>query len=806
MDKNFVNIDDLVRQRLGGGEEQERSGAWLRMQDLLDKEMPRDKFVGMLYWRRFLSAMAVLLLVGTITVGGYELSAYKKANSGNTDAIAAVAAPSTTAPVTGNEVNNTSLSTPANTDNANDPKNEPSDKETSKPHHKLLAASHIAKLTGAVNENKHDNNTDKQIHASANTTSNSKTAIGNTVIGSASNNEVAAKETAAVNKEANQPAKEEKVADVVSENKVAEPKAAGKKEIGMKAAKAVAAKGAQSEKAIAAADAPVKVPAAKAAVKTPAANDNNKAEQVAVKKVSEKPAHHDAVAANNTPAHKSAKHEAKTADVKKDAVAKVSGEVAAKESKQGVAKQSATKVKRESIAKLPLGSKAPSAAGKVNEPTGHDVAARVNDLPAAGKLPLGAHAPAAKTVNNTGVAKVADLNKIAAKNNKAVTEKNVPGVVAANKAAVTAANNSVPGVGVKGTGVKPVAGKTAMNVPARKPVTGKKVVQKLVLLERYVKLSPNEGYYHIDTISMESLTEELGPENEDKPYFPRGAKKAGIAGVETTDNTANADGQILPGASASANGKPAMGTKEAGAKKAGGGSSVLENLTAAFNDIKYKASGVKFIPGLAAGVNGTFFAPTSFKGFQFGFTGNFVFGDEWSLATGLGYFHRINGSYSMYDNYYNYTAIPASQGGGYNKQEIDNSYSFSTLHSIEMPLAAKYTNGNFSFFAGANLVYNFAINTGRYTPPVSNNPVYSPIMANDAAPKLEAGDFNSRFGVGCLFGVSYQVTQKVSFDVRDVQTLWDNANTSGAKYISNQLYKNPSLQISIGYRLGKPKK
>ena len=75
MDKNFVNINDLVRQRLGGGEEQERSGAWLRMQDLLDKEMPRDKFVGMLYWRRFLSAMAVLLLVGTITVGGYELSA-----------------------------------------------------------------------------------------------------------------------------------------------------------------------------------------------------------------------------------------------------------------------------------------------------------------------------------------------------------------------------------------------------------------------------------------------------------------------------------------------------------------------------------------------------------------------------------------------------------------------------------------------------------------------------------------------------------------------------------------------------------
>ena len=58
MDKKMISVDDLVRQRLSGGEERERAGAWLQMRELLDKEMPQSPG-GMLYWRRALSAAAL---------------------------------------------------------------------------------------------------------------------------------------------------------------------------------------------------------------------------------------------------------------------------------------------------------------------------------------------------------------------------------------------------------------------------------------------------------------------------------------------------------------------------------------------------------------------------------------------------------------------------------------------------------------------------------------------------------------------------------------------------------------------------
>lgn len=71
MDKNMINIDDLVRQRLSGGEEEERAGAWLRMQELLDKEQPVR---GAVYfsWKRIFSYAAGLVLLAVAGVAGYK--------------------------------------------------------------------------------------------------------------------------------------------------------------------------------------------------------------------------------------------------------------------------------------------------------------------------------------------------------------------------------------------------------------------------------------------------------------------------------------------------------------------------------------------------------------------------------------------------------------------------------------------------------------------------------------------------------------------------------------------------------------
>ncbi len=79
MDKNMINIDDLIRQRLSGGEEEERAGAWLRMQELLDKEQP-VRGAAYFSWKRIFSYAAGLVLLAVAGVAGY------KATQSNTNA------------------------------------------------------------------------------------------------------------------------------------------------------------------------------------------------------------------------------------------------------------------------------------------------------------------------------------------------------------------------------------------------------------------------------------------------------------------------------------------------------------------------------------------------------------------------------------------------------------------------------------------------------------------------------------------------------------------------------------------------
>jgi len=310
-------------------------------------------------------------------------------------------------------------------------------------------------------------------------------------------------------------------------------------------------------------------------------------------------------------------------------------------------------------------------------------------------------------------------------------------------------------------------------------------VERLVVTEHYIKTSDNDGYYHSDTISREIVEEEYDIAANNFPAFR-------AFGPQTYD---------LP----VANGKDnldkttSMDVKEIAHVKKTTGSNSLENLHAAFNDVKSKFTGAHFAPGLTAGINGNFFGPNNFKGFQFGFNGNFIFNDKVSVMADLKYFQRINNNYTLNDNYYTYT--PAASGG-YTKELVVNPYSFSSLHNIELPVYVRYTTGNFDFFAGCNFEYSFAVNTGAY--PLADPTTTTQVSAigADNAPKLKAQDFDSRFGMGYLVGASVQISPKVTLDFRDVQTVWDNGKSSGSKIISGQLYKTPSLQLSIGYQLG----
>lgn len=72
MDKNMIKIDDLLRQRLGDAEEQDRPAAWMQMRDLLDKQMPVTKAA--VNWRRMFAYVAGVALLAAVSVGGYEMS------------------------------------------------------------------------------------------------------------------------------------------------------------------------------------------------------------------------------------------------------------------------------------------------------------------------------------------------------------------------------------------------------------------------------------------------------------------------------------------------------------------------------------------------------------------------------------------------------------------------------------------------------------------------------------------------------------------------------------------------------------
>src|SRR5688572_25944267 len=72
MDKNMINIDDLLRQRLGGGEEKERPGAWLQMRDLLEKEMPVQRPGTAFNWRRMLGVVTGVIAISAVGLGGYQ--------------------------------------------------------------------------------------------------------------------------------------------------------------------------------------------------------------------------------------------------------------------------------------------------------------------------------------------------------------------------------------------------------------------------------------------------------------------------------------------------------------------------------------------------------------------------------------------------------------------------------------------------------------------------------------------------------------------------------------------------------------
>jgi hypothetical protein len=125
-----------------------------------------------------------------------------------------------------------------------------------------------------------------------------------------------------------------------------------------------------------------------------------------------------------------------------------------------------------------------------------------------------------------------------------------------------------------------------------------------------------------------------------------------------------------------------------------------------------------------------------------------------------------------------------------------------------MPLLLSYNLGRISLFGGPEFAYFFPLTWTKGTPrseviDVSQtttthaNPFVSkPLLLN------EQKDFNSRFGMGYVFGLSYDFSRKVSLDARVSQMLWDNSGKYKVDALRN-IYHLPTAELSIGFYFGR---
>ncbi len=849
MDNNLINIDDLVRQRLTGREEREPAGAWLRMRELLDKEEER-KPVGFI-WRRMFGGLAILVLISAISLGSYELSSsYKRSAGNNTPVIASSDVNTNTHNNQNPATNNNSIAPVAANDNTTDKHNKSTKTSAasgiSDNHSKTTAKENTTTpvVTSAVTST---SVTQPAHHNTHNTADNVKSTIA------ATNSETAGKTNISENTTDN---------NTVADNHDAAPHntPAVAKTTGKTPKTAITTR--TSETTSGSTYAGSATPAAKAG-ETPAvattktgSNTNGltdtkteakKSSLSGTNKHTQSDISEPAVATSNTTANstdKSApavattntnanstdksttetsantKHSIAGNSSKPDGTAKKPGtktQLAGNNKKHtGIAATNATTAKTGkgvNIKTIPLAGAAPTPVATTNSPAKkHGIASSIK---ASGSAK---HIPSDKKTDKTAIAG-AD-SKLTDDGDITTTIADKPAIKKAGKRGGTITATTAP-VTAKGTTsiahhakpVTPALSKKSIittgsgiaendNTEAVSIRRGNKTIDKVTITERYIKISPNTYLLHLDTISMENINEEYSITNVAKSENSGPSKEAEENGNLTVNN---GNALMAPGAQPPSESKtdeaiPAKETTKI--KKANG--HPFEPLQNAFNDIKYKINGTQFAMGLTGGINGTFFGPSSFNGFQFGATANFVFSESLNAMAELKYFHRANNDYTLNDNYSTYTY----SGNGYTQQQMSLPYTFSTLHSFEMPVSIRYTKGKFNFFAGANLVYSFAINESQGLPVAGATKSFTGLVpGNDTTAKIKTGDFDARFGLGYLFGVSVQLSPSMSLDFRDVQTFWDNAHSAGAKEISSQLYRAPSFQISLGYRFaGKKEK
>ncbi len=334
-------------------------------------------------------------------------------------------------------------------------------------------------------------------------------------------------------------------------------------------------------------------------------------------------------------------------------------------------------------------------------------------------------------------------------------------------------------------------------------ITHKDTVQQINLVYRTVIDPLSRARTHIvDTTSVKKLIieqQELVAATPAPPatYVPQGSEN-----IATENNTAATD--ITENASA------ANATQSK--RESRGSGRTFQDM---YLNTKFKLSQAPFYIGITAGVNAMSAGGTFIPGIQLGLNGELELNEKWSVLAELKYINRFNSGKTIDDPYRGKPVLKNTyyQNGTdyrvYQRDSMNHYFNFSTIGTGNLPVMVKYSVDRFFMLAGVDLVYHFRMNAEEIDAPVTGAELRDTLLASQASsllagsdPSVQLSDLGARFGIGYLLGVGYKATPNLHLDLRLTHTFWDNAATGGAKKVSDQLFRIPSLQFSLGYRLG----
>lgn len=221
-----------------------------------------------------------------------------------------------------------------------------------------------------------------------------------------------------------------------------------------------------------------------------------------------------------------------------------------------------------------------------------------------------------------------------------------------------------------------------------------------------------------------------------------------------------------------------------------------------------------FYAAVMVGGNTSFGNPGSF-GMQLGIAGLYSLGERLTLAAELRYVNHYFSNYSLEDKSVTFENVNSQQMPGLEwlftgtRNTVTSSYKINSYGALEMPVTLNYNLGRVSLLAGLNMAYAFPIkwskeNTYNTTDVQQTRSQNENPFKNASFAINEQQDFASRFGLGYVWGLNYDISRKMSLDARVTQILWDNNN--GHTDAINRLFRVPTLQLSLGYYFGRKDK